>query len=150
MPAAIQFSAGHKPHAPAEKSPSLPRPSCLLALAREELLETGVELLGILIGHEVAAHHVGRGLRELLVAERLGHVGPVLGDVHEGGHGLRGGLCHVQVVAEDRVAEQLARDSVRHAAAHVHEVLVLFGRKPALTPRHASVTPECQTPQDVR
>ena len=133
-----------------QKRALLPRPSCLLALAREELLETSVELLGILVGHEVAAHHVGRGLRELLVAERLGHVGPVLGDVHESGHGLRGSLCHVQVVAKDRVAEQLARDSVRRAAAHVHEALVLVDRKLSLTPRHASVAPECQTLQDVR
>ena len=66
------------------------------------------------------------------MAERLGHVGPVLGDVHEGGNGLRGGLGHVQVVAEDRVAEQLARDPVRRSAAHVHEVLVLVGGKLAL------------------
>ena len=78
-----------------------PNHSWLPPLAFEELLEAGVEPLWVLVGHEVAAHDAGGRLGELRVAEGLGHVGPVLGDVHERGHGLGGRPGDLEVVAED-------------------------------------------------
>lgn len=91
----------------------------------EELLEAGVELLGILIGHEMAAKHLGGRVRAKLVEPGNGDVCPMIGDVHEGGQVLIGILGFGAIVGEDGIAEELVAGGSGAASAEAHEVVVL-------------------------
>lgn len=91
----------------------------------EELLEAGVELLGVLIGHEMGAEHLGGRVGAYSIKPGHRYVCPVLSDVHEGGQVFIGILSLRAVVREDGVAEELVAGGSGAAGAKAHEVVVL-------------------------